>query len=552
MGASHRRRLIPVALLAALVLMASTCGSGGSSKGSSKTRATAADAGKPTPGGKIVYGVESDTGGGFCLPAGQLAISGVMVAQSVYDPLTWPNKKGEYVPYLAESVTPNADFTEWTIKLRPDITFHDGTPLDADTVKLNLDTYRGQNPNIASTLFSIVLQPIADVTVADPLTVVVTTKMPWVAFPAYLYSFGRMGMMAKAQLQNEDTCPRQLVGTGPFRLDGNWTPGTPVELKKNKSYWRKDQNGVQLPYLDAITFVGVVESSQRITQLEGGQLDVMHTHFEPELKKLQDKADSGAVKLTIGDQGREIRYYMLNAGKPPFDDPKARLAFATALDRAEINTLRNLGRSTIANGPFDKDVMGYVANPGFPKHDLEKAKKLVKEVKAAHGDFKVTFVILPDTENRNEAELLKQQLSKAGIAVDIRTVDQTAEISTAIGGDYDVLLWRNHPGEDPDTEYIWWHTGELTNFNKINDPEIDRLLDEGRTNADPAKRAAAYKGITKEFAKQVWNVWAWYVDWGIATRPNVNGILGPPLPDGSRPYPNLAGSHPTLGIWVKR
>jgi UPF0716 protein FxsA len=63
-------------------------------------------------GGSVVYGLESDTGGGFCLPAGQLAISGVMVAQSVYDPLTWPNAEGEYVPYLAESVTPNDDYTE--------------------------------------------------------------------------------------------------------------------------------------------------------------------------------------------------------------------------------------------------------------------------------------------------------------------------------------------------------------------------------------------------------------------------------------------------------
>ena len=94
----------------------------------SSSGTTTADSGKPTPGGKVVYGVESDTGGGFCLPSGQLAISGVMVADSIYDPLTWPNDKGEYVPYLAESVTPNADFTEWTIKLRPGITFTDGSP----------------------------------------------------------------------------------------------------------------------------------------------------------------------------------------------------------------------------------------------------------------------------------------------------------------------------------------------------------------------------------------------------------------------------------------
>lgn len=535
-----------------MALLVAGCGGGGTAAKSSGAPAGQA-AGAPTPGGKIVYGVESDTGGGFCLPSGQLAISGVMVAQSIYDPLTWPNDKGEYVPYLAQSVTPNADFTEWRITLRSDITFTDQTPLDAETVKLNLDSYRGKNPNIDSTLFALVLANISDVVVVDPLTVAVKMTTPWAAFPAYLYSFGRMGMMAKAQLASKDTCPRQLIGTGPFKLKGEWTPGTPVELVKNPNYWRTDANGVRLPYLDELTFVGVVEPSQRITELEGGQLDVMHTHFEADLDRLRGEADSGKITLTIGDKGREIRYYLLNAGRAPFDDPKARLAFATAVDRDEINKLRNLGRATLANGPFDENVMGYVADPGFPAHDLDKAKQLVEEVKAAHGgQFKVEFVILPDSENRNEAELLQQQLEKAGITVDIRQVDQTAEISTAISGDYDVLLWRNHPGEDPDTEYVWWQSKELTNFGKINDPEIDRLLDIGRSTADPAARRSAYEGITKEFAKNIWNVWAWYVDWGIATKPGVQGILGPPLPDGSQPFPILAGTHPTLGMWVQR
>ncbi|MFN8035374.1 MAG: ABC transporter substrate-binding protein [Acidimicrobiia bacterium] len=550
MDARQRRRF--VALVAALAVVAVACG-GGSSKKSSTGTTVASDSGTPVTGGKVVYGVESDTGGGYCLPSGQLAISGVMVADSVYDPLTWPNEKGEYVPYLAESVTPNADSTEWTIKLRQGITFTDGTPLDAETVKLNLDTYRGKNPNISSALFSLVLRPIADVTVTDPSTVVVKMSQPWVAFPAYLFSFGRLGIMAKAQLADKQTCPRNLIGTGPFKLKGTWTPGTPVELVKNAHYWRKDAKGRQLPYLDAITFVGVVESAQRITQLEAGQLDLMHTHFEPDLDQLEQKAKSGDIKLSIGDKGRENRYYLLNAGRAPFNDPKAREAFALALDRQAINKLRNLGRATVADGPFDKGVMGYVADPGFPKHDLAKAKKLVDEVKAAHGgQFKVTFVILPDSENRNEAELLKQQIEQAGITAEITTVDQTAEISTAISGDYDVLLWRNHAGEDPDTGYTWWHSGELTNFGKINDPLIDKYLEQGRTTSDPAQRAAAYEGITKEFAKNIWNVWAWYVDWGIATSPRVHGVLGPPLPDGSAPFPILAGLHPTAGLWVSK
>jgi ABC-type transport system substrate-binding protein len=97
-------------------------------------------------GGEIRYGLESETetGNGFCLTRSQLAISGIQVVAAVYDTLAVPNSKGDFVPYLAESIEPNADFTEWTIKLREGITFHNGEPLNAEAVKLNLDTYAGE------------------------------------------------------------------------------------------------------------------------------------------------------------------------------------------------------------------------------------------------------------------------------------------------------------------------------------------------------------------------------------------------------------------------
>ena len=99
-----------------------------------------------------------------------------MVALSIYDPLTWPNDKGQYVPYLAESVTPNADYTEWRIKVRPGITFTDGTPLDADTVKLNLDSYRGKNPNIDSTLFALVQLTLVRILLELALKFLITAR----------------------------------------------------------------------------------------------------------------------------------------------------------------------------------------------------------------------------------------------------------------------------------------------------------------------------------------------------------------------------------------
>src|SRR4029453_3719210 len=131
------------------------------------------DAGDPQMGGKVVFGLEAETTNGWCLPEGQLAISGIQVARAVYDTLTVPTGDGTFAPFLAESVSPNADYTDWSITLppaitfhdggppsaddrewsctmRPGTTFHDGSPPTAEVVRNNLDAYRGKYPGRSS------------------------------------------------------------------------------------------------------------------------------------------------------------------------------------------------------------------------------------------------------------------------------------------------------------------------------------------------------------------------------------------------------------------
>ena len=88
------------------------------------------------------------------------------------------------------------------------------------------------------------------------------------------------------------------------------------------------------------------------------------------------------------------------------------------------------------------------------------------------------------------------------------------------------------------------------NFGRFVDPEINRLLDEGRTTADEAQRKTIYEDLNQRFAEQLWNIWASYTIWSIASQPNVHGVLGPALPDGSGPFPGLATGHPVSGMWV--
>ncbi len=543
--AAGRQRLRRVAALSAAIVVTSavlvgTAGAQGPER--------APSAAKPTRGGSVTYGLEAETNGGWCIPQAQLVISGIMVASAIYDTLTVPNSTGKIVPYLAKSVEHDPTYTKWTITLRDGVQFHDGTPLTADAVKQNIDAWR------KGRLLGFVFTNIADTTVVDPLTVQVTTKVPWVDFDAFLYLAGRVGIAAPAQLANPDTCPTNLIGTGPFMIyngAGHWIQNQEFVATRNPHYWQKDKNGTQLPYLDKITFKPNPDAEQRLNQLQAGQLDIMHTTSGQVMTQLDGISSLNQMREKAGK--REVRYYLLNAAKPPFDDINARKAVAYALDTNQINVIRNDSQLQVADQPFDTKVPGHLANPGYPKHDLAKAKKMVKAYKDAHnGQFDVVIESTNDPENSGEAQLIKRQFSQAGINATLQQEDQASFVNTALGGNFSLLLWRNHPGEDPDTQYVWWTEASPINFGKFKDPQLQTLLDQGRSEPDPEKRTGIYEQVNKIFATQVYNLWAYWEQWDIASNPKVQGLMGPPLPDGGGTAEFVFGKHPVVGLWIKK
>ena len=507
-------------------------------------RATA----QPRHGGSVTFGLEAETTGGYCLPNANLAISGIMVVNAIYDTLTTLNDKGQYVPYLAQSVTPNATFDQWTIKLRPNVTFQNGEPLDAAAVKLNLDSYRGANPRINAPLNSFVFANVANVTAVDPLTVVVTTKTPWPAFPAYLWQGGRSGILAPAQLNNPATCASNMIGTGPFKLQ-EWRPNEHLVAVRNPNYWRKG-----LPYLDKITFETIPDGPTRINDLQGGQIDVMHTSGAEEMLRLRDLAKQGQVNETESSKGSEVVYLMLNASKPPFDDPLARQIVMYSRNTSEINQIRNHGLFPLASGPFPPGSIGYLKDPGFPKPDPKKARVLEAQYQAKYGHpLQFDYLTGPEPEFVAIGELIQQNATKYGVKVNITTEDQSSVINDALAGNYTSVGWRNHPGGDPDLQYVWWKGGSPVNVNHFNDPVVNQLLDQGRSETDPAQRAATYQTLNREFAKQLYALWSWQATWTVAARKGVNGVLGPPLPDGhGKPFPIFAGYVPVVGEWLSK
>lgn len=511
----------------------------------------------PVEGGSITYGIESETTGGWCLPEAQLAAGGTEVAQAIYETLTVPNASGQFVPYLAKSIAHNKDSTQWTITLRDGITFHDGEPLHAAAVVQNLDAYR-RGP-----LWSAAFDDIADVRAVDNLTVLVTTKVPWIAFPAALWGTGRLGIAAPAQL-NDANCASNLIGTGPFTLR-SWVPNDSLVVTKNPHYWQRDESGRPLPYLDQITFRPQEDTSQRVNGLKGGDLDLVQVVDGQQIAGLRDDAKSGLINLLVTGRAAEVEHVMLNTARPPFDRRSCRLAVAHAIDVDSLSQETGAGTRK-ATQPFAPDSPGYQRDPGYPRYDAENAKQFLSECTSELGTSELRFGLdsTPDPPVQALANAIKDQLSKVGIRVELASPTVQSEyIDVAVRGEFQAMLWRNFPSTDPDTLYPWWHSTAIdpntgatvrnpVNFSSIGDPVIDQSLEQGRSEADPAKRRHVYEEIGRQFAKEAYNIWAWYVDWAFAAQSRLEGLRGPRLPSGDRRGLPITSVEPVLGLWLRR
>ena len=554
---SRRRRGVVPALAVAVTLTSLLASCGGDSTGPESADGVEtglAQASKPVRGGQVVYGLEAESDS-YCLSSAQFALPGIQVSRAIFDPIVVPDPKAEggYAPYLVKSLTPSSDYRTWTVALRPNVTFHDGSKLDATVFKNNIDAFRGKYPNRSSLLFALMLQNIDTVEVENELTVKITTVDPWVNLPGTLYGGGRVAIMAQAQLDADpETCRTHPIGTGPFEFL-KWDEGSSLKVTRNPNYWQTAPDGKPYPYLNAVEFRVLPSSDERVQQLVKGEINMMHTSTAADIaSNLPDLVDAGVINMMTSEYETETNYLMFNSSKPPFDEPDAREAAVQAIDRNRLNDEANLGASNLANGPIAPGSAGYVKDDIATRFDLAAAKKTVARLKADKKSVAFTLLISEDITVVRQNEIIKRMLQQAGFDVTLEVVDQPSLINTAIGGDYQLASFRNQPGGDPDINYPWWFgDGNPVNFGRFDDPEINDLFTDARSNPDPKVREADYQKITRRMVTQHYNVYLFYTRWAVAEASNVHGILGPPLPNKHEPPPRLVTGHSMAGIWIE-
>jgi ABC-type transport system substrate-binding protein len=519
------------------------CSSGGGTSTSTGTN-TGVSSATPKPGGSITFGTEAEIDG-FDPTMNRWDATGYLYAHTVYDQLATLDANGNVRPYLAQSITPNSDYTKWTITVRPNILFHNGTPLDAAAVKTNLDAVR------TALLTGPVLTNVASVDVTDPMTVVVSLKSPWVTYPLVALS-AQVGVVVEPRTLLSGQAQNHPVGTGPF-VFGQWVPNDHYTATKNPHYWRSG-----LPYLDQITFRPIVDPQSRENSLKSGTIDIMHSSDTQNLVDLQGDSSFVTIDDTKQTFEPDMVFVMLNTAVPPMDDIRVRQALAYAIDKQKvINTIFN-GVPPKSFGPFVQGSPFY-APTGYPDYNLAKAQSLVKQYQADHGGQPISFQFgatnVPKILENNQ--VIQAMWKQAGIQSQIVQVEQTQYLLNALQGKYQAYIWRQFGSPDPDGNYVWWSVpnaapvGALaTNFARNKDPQIQQALDTGRGNPNQSARATAYQTIGARFGADIPYLWTNRNIWMVSAKPRVQNFAGPTLPDGSKGLGLINGVISTNQIWV--
>ena len=551
-----------------------TTASGGTTGDTAAAPETTTPAAKPVPGGELVVSGEAEVANPWTPAAMQCDSYCQERARAFFDPVAAVGDDLKVHGVLAESITPNTDFTQWTIKIRSGIKFTDGTPVDAAAVLRNLNE-TGSGLLVSKALVDLARNADGTfkTTTVDPQTFTMftgkngdpNTPVTWPGFDLYLT--GQWGLIASPTwldaVKADKTKATTPVGSGPFIVQ-SYKPFDALVVTKNPNYWQKDADGVQLPYLDKVTFKVIQDAQTTEQALQDGNIDIFSTSSAQVIADFRTQAD----KFPMVEQSTytETNYLLIDLAKPgPTSDADVRCALSKAIDRKELNDLTEGGILKIANGLFSPGQEGYLDDNGFSTaQDLDGAKKLIDGYKAKTGATSVDihYGHTADRIGDQVAELLKGYWSKIGVNTTIDVVPQDQFITLALLGDPSFFIygWRNHAGLKADGQNYWWNSasgvkdgGLSLNFGRVNDPQVDKDLATARSGSE-AERKAAAENINRTFAKNCYQIPTTWTLWGTPHKPSVQGLSTWVFPDGSksRDGAGFSGQFWLTSLWIQK
>ena len=447
---------------------------------------------------------------------------GRVVFAALCDKLFDIDEKLQIVPQLATGYEWSADSKALTVRLRKDVTFHDGEKLDAAAVKFNIERHKA----MAGSNRRGELAPVASVDVVDPATVRLNLSAPFAPLLAALADRAGMMVSPKAAQAEGDRFGSKPVCSGPFRFVERVAQDR-IVLERYPGYWNKA--GV---FLDKVVYTPIPDATVRLANLRSGQLDFIERVASSDIEKiLADKKLKTARITEIGYQGITI-----NVGKsemaqknPLGRDPRVREALELALDRQGIVQVAMDNEASVGNQWVAPTNPYYAKNMPVPKRDVARAKALLKEAGVVNPSF---TLVTPTTSDAQRIALVVQAMAReAGFDVKIQSTEFATSLNMADKGEFEayVLAWSGRA--DPD--------GNLFSFDGCKQPlnyagycsaETDELLNRSRTSREPAERKKAYEQIAARVLKERPIIYLYHRNWLWAYTGRLSGVRG--IPDG--------------------
>ena len=487
MDENGRQRLIADALLTRvdrrrLIKAAGLTGGAAAIAGSvAPRRANGAGAQEPTRGGTLVVRMDSDIIG--IDPHGASAGIDRNVYTSVYDGLVTVDENLNIVPSLAEAVeTP--DPTTYVFKLRPNVTFHDGTPCDAASGKWNFDWILDE-ANASPRRSELV--DIQEVIVDDPLTVRITLKTPFAPFLAIISDRAGYIVSPAARQQYGADYQRNPVGTGPFQFV-EWVKDDHVTFRRFEAYREED-----VPYLDEIRYRPIPDATVALTDLKTNNIDFF---FGIDPKDVEDVKSTPNLQylegLGVGYQGLWI-----NTAQGPLATKALREAVGFAVDREALFAVAYYGVGQIAHGPIPPSSWAFDPDFRGRSRDLDQARAKLAEGGQPEG-FPMVLKVANTPLGQVITQIVQANLKEVGIAVEIQTLEFGALLEAGEQNDFDALSlgWSGRIDPDGNIQPIF-HSGGAFNYGKYNNPQIDQLIADGRATTDRAERTRIYREIQR-------------------------------------------------------
>ncbi len=501
----------------------------------------------PKKGGSLVFGVDAEESG-FDPTQARFDEVGVMYARTVFDPLTIVLANGDWAPYLAQSVVPNASYTTWTVTLRSGVVFHDGTPCNGAALATNFQA------QAKSFLTGLVLKPtLVSITQTGPLTVAITFSKPWVPFPYYLAGGigGQIAYVAAPSMLANPNGTSHPVGTGPFVFK-EWIPNDHFTATANPHYWRKG-----MPYLSSITYKPIPDESARAEALKSGTIDLMITDTPQIIEQFRGNKSYSYVDDSQKVAGEpDMNCVQLNTSKAPFNNATVRRAAAMAINRTQYAKVIDAGVLQPSNGLFVKGSPYYSTTP-YPAYNPTEAAKLVKTAeKQLGGPVSFTFGTTNSPAAIRSQEYIQQAWQQVGFKVKPTIVQQNDTINNALAGTYQALAWRQFGAVNPDLNYIFWSTTTVSsgaisiNMARNADPQIETALLAGRAATEQSVRTTAYKTVNKRLAVDLPYLWTDRAVWAVIGDPNVQNFNNPSAPNGQNAFGLIGGSIWPTQIWI--